>query len=256
MSLIAPSGVGCRTDATTHAATSGSWATSFLLIQRNTLIAQVRSRLGYDERQLVLCSVGGTTLGDPLLRLFAAAYPRIKERAPDARMMLVAGPSIDPDALEVAPDVEVHGYIPRLYEHLAACDVAVVQAGGTTTLELTALRRPFVHFPLEGHFEQSLVAEQLSQHQAGEQLAYSQTTPDALADAVLRLLGCTRDGGHAPRWATCLARRKAGDRHRRLAVAGRDATGTARRARGLRPSRGRRPRPRCRGERLGRFARA
>lgn len=151
--------------------------------------AQVRARLGYDERPLVLCSVGGTAVGAPLLRLCATAYPRIKEQLPDARMILVAGPRIDPAALTVPSGVEIRGYVPRLYEHLAACDVAVAQAGGTTALELTALRRPFAYFPLEGHFEQTLVAQQLSDHQAGEQLTYSETTPQTLADTVLRLLG-------------------------------------------------------------------
>jgi UDP:flavonoid glycosyltransferase YjiC (YdhE family) len=86
--------------------------------------------------------------------------------------------------------VEVRGYVPRLYEHFAACDVAVVQGGGTTTLELTALLRPFIYFPLEGHFEQNLVvAERLAWHRAGQRLLYSETTPERLAEAVVRLLG-------------------------------------------------------------------
>lgn len=50
--------------------------------------------------------------------------------------------------------MEVRGYVDRLYEHFAVSDLAVVQAGGTTTLELTALRRPFLYFPVEEHFEQ------------------------------------------------------------------------------------------------------
>jgi UDP:flavonoid glycosyltransferase YjiC (YdhE family) len=152
--------------------------------------AQVRARLGYDQRRVVLCTVGGTAVGEGLLRLCAAAYPRIKEQVPDARMLLVAGPRIDTNALEAPPGVEILGYVPRLYEHLAACDVAIVQAGGTTTLELTALRRPFAYFPLERHFEQTLVADQLSRHGAGKQLTYSQTTPELLAGTVIRLLDC------------------------------------------------------------------
>jgi len=57
-------------------------------------------------------------------------------------------------------------------------------------LELTALRRPFIYFPLEGHFEQNLVvAERLARHQADERLLYSKTTPERLAEAVLGQLG-------------------------------------------------------------------
>ena len=101
----------------------------------------------------------------------------------------LCGPRIDPATIEAPPGVEVRGYVPRLYEHFAACDVAVVQGGGTTTLELTALRRPFLYFPLEGHFEQTVaVAGRLERHGAGERHEFSTTTAQALADAVVRQL--------------------------------------------------------------------
>jgi len=153
--------------------------------------ARVRAALGYDEeRPLVVCSVGGTAVGVDLLRLCAAAYPHIEKRVGDVRMVLVCGPRIDPATVQAPSEVEVRGYVPRLYEHLAACDVAIAQGGGTTTLELTALRRPFIYFPLEDHFEQNLVvAERLARHGAGLRLHYSQTTPETLADAVVGQLG-------------------------------------------------------------------
>jgi UDP:flavonoid glycosyltransferase YjiC (YdhE family) len=152
---------------------------------------KVRIALGYDEEHpLVVCAVGGTAIGDELLHLCAASYPRIEERVGDVRMVLVCGPRIDPSAVRAPSGVEVRGYVPRLYEHFAACDVAVVQGGGTTTLELTALRRPFIYFPLEGHFEQNLVvAERLARHRAGERMLYSETTPEMLAEAVIGQLG-------------------------------------------------------------------
>jgi predicted glycosyltransferase len=151
---------------------------------------KVRSALGYDDRPLVLCAVGGTSVGADLLRLCAEAYPHLEKRVAGVRMVLVCGPRLDPAAVPALPGLEVRGYVPRLYEHLAACDVAVVQGGGTTTLELTALRRPFVYFPLENHFEQNLVvAERLARHRAGRRLSYSQTPPEALADTLIELLG-------------------------------------------------------------------
>ena len=58
---------------------------------------KVRAALGYDEeRPLIVCSVGGTSVGADLLRLCAASYPHIQERLEDVRMMLVCGPRIDP----------------------------------------------------------------------------------------------------------------------------------------------------------------
>ena len=75
--------------------------------------------------------------------------------------------------------------------------MAIVQGGGTTTLELTALRMPFIYFPLEDHFEQNLVvAKRLARHRAGQRLLYSQTTPERLAEAVYWQLG--RDANWPP----------------------------------------------------------
>lgn len=84
----------------------------------------------------------------------------------------------------------MRGYVPRLHEHFAACDLAIVQGGGTTTLELTALRRPFLYFPLEEHFEQQVhIAGRLCRHGAGVRMRFGATTPTVLADAITAHLG-------------------------------------------------------------------
>jgi predicted glycosyltransferase len=81
--------------------------------------------------------------------------------------------------------VEVLGYVPDLHRHLAACDIAVVQGGLTTTMELVAARRPFVYVPLDHHFEQQIhVPQRLSQYRAGRRLAYADTDPDQLAEVM------------------------------------------------------------------------
>ena len=54
-----------------------------------------------------------------------------------------------------ARGLEVHAYVHDLYRHLAACDLAIVQGGLTTAMELAANRRPFLYFPLRHHFEQN-----------------------------------------------------------------------------------------------------
>lgn len=148
--------------------------------------ARIREKLGYDDRPLVVCSIGGTSIGTDLLELCGQAYPIIKESVPDLRMILVCGPRLSPESLEVPEEVEVRGYIPSLYEHFAASDLAIVQGGGTSTIELTALRRPFLYFPLEGHSEQQLHVEgRLKRNQAGIKMVYSRTTPSSLARQVI-----------------------------------------------------------------------
>ena len=76
------------------------------------------------------------------------AFPEAKERVPALRMIVVAGPRIDPATLPQAEGLEIRRYVHDLYRHLAACDLAVVQGGLTTSMELTANRRPFIYFPL------------------------------------------------------------------------------------------------------------
>jgi UDP:flavonoid glycosyltransferase YjiC (YdhE family) len=159
--------------------------------------ARLRAELGYGPEPLIVCSIGGTSIGKELLELCAQSLPFIRERAPDARMVLVCGPRLAPESLRVSTGVEIRGYVPALYQHFAACDLAIVQAGGTSTLELTALRRPFLYFPLEGHCEQEMgVAERLARHRAGERLVLSRMRPSSLAERAVRSLG--RDVSYAP----------------------------------------------------------
>jgi predicted glycosyltransferase len=77
-------------------------------------------------------------------------------------------------------------YVPDLYRHLAACDLAVVQGGLTTCMELTANRRPFIYIPLRNHFEQNFhVRHRLDRYGAGRCMTYDEASdPDALATAI------------------------------------------------------------------------
>jgi len=84
-----------------------------------------------------------------------------------------------------------------LYRHLAACDLAVVQGGLTTAMELTANQRPFIYFPLKHHFEQSFhVHHRLSRYGAGRRMEFDDSPPDAIAEAIAAELG--RDVEYRP----------------------------------------------------------
>jgi len=151
---------------------------------------KIRNRLGYGTERLIVCSIGGTSIGKELLELCGRADPVVRRTMPDIRMILVCGPRLSAKSVSVPSGVEVREYVPRLYEHFAASDLAIVQGGGTTTLELTALRRPFLYFPLEGHFEQQIhVAGRIARHGAGTKLMYSQTTPEILAEKIISHIG-------------------------------------------------------------------
>jgi len=150
----------------------------------------LRQELGYADGSLVICTVGGTSIGRELLELCGQAFPLVKARVPNLRMVLVAGPRIDPQSLEVPNEIDRCGMVPQLWRHLAASDLAVVQGGGTTTLEVEALRVPFLFFPIERHSEQEvIVAGRLARHGAGVRMRVSSTSPEQMAEAIVANLG-------------------------------------------------------------------
>ena len=174
-----------------------------------------RAALGYGEDERVcIVTVGGSSVGAPLLRRVIASFPQARELVPDLRMVVVAGPRIDPAVLPAAGGqrgLEIRPYVPDLYRHLAVCDLAVVQGGLTTAMELTANQRPFLYFPLGHHFEQSIhVRHRLGRYRAGRCLDYGTSGPAEIAAAIASEIGRKVDyrpvgTGGAARAATLIA---------------------------------------------------
>jgi pimeloyl-ACP methyl ester carboxylesterase/predicted glycosyltransferase len=157
-----------------------------------------RAALGYrDDERVCLVTVGGSGVGAHLLRRVVDAFPEAKERVPDLRMVVVAGPRIDPDTVPRHEGLEVRAYVHELYRHLAACDLAIVQGGLTTSMELTANRRPFLYFPLRHHFEQSFhVRHRLERYGAGRCMDFESDGPAEIAAAIAEEIG--RDVDYRP----------------------------------------------------------
>jgi pimeloyl-ACP methyl ester carboxylesterase/predicted glycosyltransferase len=152
--------------------------------------AELRQRLGYrpDERVCIV-TVGGSAVGAHLIRRILLSYRLARARLPDLRMIVVAGPRIDPARLDAPDGVEVRAFVPDLDRHLAACDLALVQGGLTTCMELTAAGTPFLYFPLKNHFEQNFhVAHRLDRYGAGRRMEFATSAPDVIADAMVDAL--------------------------------------------------------------------
>jgi pimeloyl-ACP methyl ester carboxylesterase/predicted glycosyltransferase len=153
--------------------------------------AALRRRLGYrEDERVILVSVGGTRVGRRLLQKCAEAFAPIARQIPETRMVLVAGPRLDSRELAPSAQTDVRPFVPNLFEHHAAADLAIVQGGLTTTMELAAFQTPFFYFPLRNHFEQQFfVARRLERLGAGVRFDYDHTTPEALGAAILEHLG-------------------------------------------------------------------
>jgi predicted glycosyltransferase len=171
-----------------------------------------RSELGYaSDEQVCIVAVSGSGVGRHLLRRVMAAFPKAKRRVPALRMLVVAGPRIEPQSLPTVEGIEVRADVHALYRHPAVCDLAVVQGGLTTIMELTVNKRAFLCFPLHHHFEQNFhVRYRLDRYQAGRCMNFEQATPEVIAVATAEEFGrkvVYRDVEHdgAARAAACIA---------------------------------------------------
>jgi pimeloyl-ACP methyl ester carboxylesterase/predicted glycosyltransferase len=153
--------------------------------------AALRNQLGYAaDEQVCIVTVGGSGVGGHLLQRVIGAFPEAKRRVPALRMVVVAGPRIDPATLSQHEGLEVRAYVHDLYRHLAACDLAVVQGGLTTCMELTANQRPFLYFPLRHHFEQNFhVRHRLGRYGGGRAMDFEVATPETIAEAIADEIG-------------------------------------------------------------------
>jgi hypothetical protein len=147
---------------------------------------RLRALHGYrpDER-IAIASVGGTGVGGHLMQKIAEAFPRMKREVPELRLVLVAGPRLQLK-LPQTEGLEVRPYVHNLFEHLACADLALVQGGLATTMELVATRRPFLSFPLQNHFEQCIhVRRRLFNYEADHSVDYREITAEGLAEQAL-----------------------------------------------------------------------
>lgn len=152
----------------------------------------LRERFGFkpDER-IAVSAVGGTSVGGSLLRRIVDSYPAACNVVPDLRLVVVCGPRIDPASLPTIPGVEYLGYVHNLYEMFAAADVALVQGGLSTTMELVAAGVPFLYFPLSKHFEQNHhVPHRLERYGVSPwaRIAYGEANPECIAERMQKLL--------------------------------------------------------------------
>ena len=153
--------------------------------------AELRAELGYHhDEKVCIVSVGGSGVGVDLIRRVVESNAAAAGEISDLRMIVVTGPRIDPADLPQVDGVEYREYVDRLYRHLAVADLAIVQGGLTTTMELAAAKVPFIYVPLRNHFEQNVhVRARLDRYRAGRIMDYDDVVPDNLASVMAEEMG-------------------------------------------------------------------
>ncbi|GIF67627.1 hypothetical protein Ais01nite_56620 [Asanoa ishikariensis] len=177
-------------DWTTEHFTFSGYVTDFAAVDDEER-ARLRAELGWaPDEPVCVATVGGSGVGGDLLRKVVDAFPAARRAVPGLRLVVVAGPRLDPARIPAREGLEVHGYVHGLHRLLAACDLAITHGGLTTTMTLTAHRRPFLYVPLRNHFEQNRhVRHRLAAYGAGTHVDYGQTDPDHLAALVAENIG-------------------------------------------------------------------
>lgn len=147
---------------------------------------ELRSRLGFreDEKTCVV-TVGGSGIGAALVRRILEAIPIAQRHIPELRVIVIAGPRLAHLHMGGDQNTEFRGFEPNLPLLLAACDIALVQGGLSTCMELAAVGTPFIYFPLEHHFEQNVhVRHRLDRYNAGRRMSYAQSDVEMIAAGI------------------------------------------------------------------------
>jgi len=151
----------------------------------------IRNELGFSPGDnILLLAVGGTSVGRPLIDKCLATLTHLENKIPRLRTLILCGPRIDPQAFDRYENVEFKPFVSDPIKFYAACDLAIIQDGLATSMELTALNRPFLYFPLKDHFEQQdHVPFRLERYHAGIRMDFDETGPSDLSVAIVENIG-------------------------------------------------------------------
>lgn len=170
--------------------------------------AMLRDRLGLSsDRKTCIVTVGGSGVGAALINRILLAVPLARRLHPELNFIVVTGPRLRSDRFPHIEGVEFRGFEPNLPRLMAACDLALVQGGLSTCMELAATHTPFIYFPLQRHFEQNIhVRHRLERYGAGRSLHYTEATPERIAAAISEELSKTPQAVNVERTgAACAA---------------------------------------------------
>jgi predicted glycosyltransferase len=151
----------------------------------------LRRELGFSpEDRVLLVAVGGTSVGSPLIQWCLEAQTLLREKVRNIRTIIMCGPRIDPQSFGSVEGVEFHSFLADPYKLYGACDLILIQGGLSTAMEMTALGRPFLYFPVKDHFEQQEYVDfRLRRYKAGIRMDFDHTSPSQLAEAIATHIG-------------------------------------------------------------------
>lgn len=145
--------------------------------------AELKRELGVEGRQLIYATLGG-----------AAANPRFLDivvdglRRSGCNALLTPGGGASQELIDSLSDekVRVVRFLPEAMRAIKACDVLVWHGGHETMLEAVAAAKPAIGIPIQ--FDQDENVSLLAKSGAGVRIDRRKLVPEALAEAIARVL--------------------------------------------------------------------
>lgn len=114
------------------------------------LRSKLLSKKGKNGNNVIVFSVGGTSIGRPLLEFVLANARGLSTRL-DASLVLLSGPRVE--GLD-DPSVQIVPFTPDVLPYFKMADCVVTQAGASTLNEVASVGVPCVAVPIQNHWEQ------------------------------------------------------------------------------------------------------
>ncbi len=157
---------------------------------RNELIHSSSPTIGEGSgrrrrRKVVTFSIGGTSIGEPLVNFAISNSQYLSERL-DSVIVILAGPRVSTIKKETSinEDLLFFPFTPDALRYFKMADCVVTQAGASTLNEVAALGVPCVCVPVSNHWEQRANSRRFSQDFGFVTLDYSELTKENLARAI------------------------------------------------------------------------
>ncbi len=176
------------------------WASEHCLItgpvaRRNAVSAsreQVRQQLGLrPEQKLILVTAGGSGASRHLIYTAGRAFGTIKRAVPNAVLLIVLGPAIEPESCGIEPDdgVMIRQYERELVAYLGASDLVICNSGLSTLTEIAlAAKVPTITCPIGSHWEQQANARAAVSAGYAVRIDRARLNPESLARTAVEIL--------------------------------------------------------------------
>lgn len=146
----------------------------------------IRRQLNIDENErLIVASLGGGRVGEPLLNAVIQAVLQIKNERP-VSLAAFTGPFMPPEVYEglkqyAGGPIRVERFSSDFLSYLAAADLSVSMAGYNTCMNILSARVPALVWPFSQNREQRIRAERLAEIGALEVLHDDDLAPKRLS---------------------------------------------------------------------------